>query len=380
MNTKSISAIHLSTWRSREAKEALMYWVKQQPIKAFSVYDALSIAGGNGGHHGYFTWRKRFRAWVKRGEIYRTPKRLYVQKGKNSAYLFSFEEDPDLREQAYQDYIKKHVPGDETGLTAADFKSVSDMVSQGYYLTHFGKVRKIPRYVRIGLPEDDLILSTREINRLIAAIDEGNRRDRLLFGLLFRTGGRISQNLRVKLCDVDLEKRRVFIQRAKEGLSFYRELDDGFLQELIDYAEHYELTPEDSLFSVIYPLNPFSKQWFYDRWAKQDEPISRRVAWQSMMKAAKKAGLQYAYIDDKGYKRWRIHPHASKRTVASELQEISKDSLTAALTIGNRSTACLEKHYVKVRPERRHEVARAWIEKLSGAPKVQVKEIKEAKR
>ena len=221
------------------------------------------------------------------------------------------------------------------------FPTVTKMLNAGLCKTRSRGLQKVDAECRIGMPDDDKILTYDEVSRLIDAVKPEDKPIRLLFGLMFRTGARIFQNLAIRVRDVDFESKRVFIRRAKEGNSFYRYLDDGFLNEAAEYIRHYGLKPNDYLFSVRY-VNRFHKSWILCPY-----PLNRRTAARWLDIYARKAGIQYCYIDEKGYKRRRIHCHTAKYTVCSWIYSQCKDSLVTALTVGNRTTAIMAKHYIK---------------------------------
>jgi integrase len=238
------------------------------------------------------------------------------------------------------------------------FKSVSEMVSAGFCKDHYGKILPIPAGAKVGIPDDDIPLRPEECRMMEAASE--NLRDRVLLGMMFRTGARISQVLGVHVKDLDFVQGRVFIQRRKEGISFYRYLDPAFLEVICHYIRRYRLTGEDFLFCVHFV--PKSK----GKWIKLNKPFRRHESGDVIHYYAEKANIQYRYVSEIGELRWRVHPHVSKYTFCTLGYEESHDILAVALAVGNTTTYPLEKSYIKVPVNRRHEIAYHAIERLLG--------------
>jgi integrase len=190
--------------------------------------------------------------------------------------------------------------------------------------------------------------------------------------MLFRTGARISQNLHIKIEDIDLVKGRIFIQSAKEGVSFYRYLDAGFLEELREYIKLYRLQGKDYLFSIKYTRPSF------DRWTKLSRPMNRKYAGEAIDRYSTLAGIQYQYVDIKsGELRRRIHPHTTKYTFCSMAYDKAPSMLLVALTVGNKTIYPLMRSYIKVPTRKRHELAREVIDELGKGEIFQTPQAKE---
>jgi len=71
-------------------------------------------------------------------------------------------------------------------------------------------------------PPNIKYLSKEDIERLFSCIKKP--RDKALFGLTYLYGLRISETLSLKLSHVDLENKRIFIQRVKGGIGGERPL------------------------------------------------------------------------------------------------------------------------------------------------------------
>jgi integrase len=246
------------------------------------------------------------------------------------------------------------------------YKTISQMIHAGFCVDRQGHQRPIPSDARMGIPDDDIVLSVPEINLLLGAVEKENRRDHVLIGLLFRTGARISSVLGVRVEDVDFVRGRVFIRSAKEGLSFYRFLDTGFLAELAEYVRFHDLRKPDYLFGVHY-------RGRFTAWSIESFPISRKTAETLVDDYAQKAGIQYKYVDiATGELRNRVHCHTSKYTFCSMAYDIRPSMLLVALTVGNKTTYPLEKNYIKVPTWERHDLAKHVLAQLTTRHKNQV--------
>jgi hypothetical protein len=245
------------------------------------------------------------------------------------------------------------------------FSSVSEMVNAGYCLTYDGRLIEIPYGTRVGIPDDDVPLSAWECQTMEVASE--NLRDHVLLGMWFRVGARISQDLGIRVSDVDFVLGRVFVERKKEGISFYRYLDPLFLALVAEYIRDYGLTREDYLFCIRFRPNS------NDKWYKKAGAINRRGAAEIICYYAEKVGIQYRYISEKGHLRWRVHPQTSKYTYCSMGYEGSQDMLAVALSVGNKTIYPMMKNYIKVSMKRRHEVAKYVNEKITGITTEEVK-------
>lgn len=246
------------------------------------------------------------------------------------------------------------------------FRTVEEMLNAGYYKTRHGMLKPLDPSWKVGIPDDDVILSHEEVNLLLDAIYPDDKRSHLLFGLMFRTGARVSQNLQVKVQDIDFVDRRVFIRRAKEGKSFYRYLDDGFLSEIAEYIKHYGLKGNDYLFSIYY------KNVNFGDWYKSDTHINRRTVNYWLYRYAEKAGIQYYWIDENGHRRRRVHAHSAKYTVASWIYAECKDSLATALSVGNLTTEVIERAYIKIPSSYRKRIVEKALDHLVAGSDIKI--------
>lgn len=78
-------------------------------------------------------------------------------------------------------------------------------------------------------------LSKEELERFFLCVKDP--RDKALFGLTYLYGLRVSEATSLKLCDLDFEKKRIFIRRVKGGISGERPLfrtAEGLLRRYLE--------------------------------------------------------------------------------------------------------------------------------------------------
>jgi integrase len=256
------------------------------------------------------------------------------------------------------------------------FGSVSDMIRAGWCYkdrVSLTMIRIRPEW-KVGIPDEDMVLTPEEVVRFLGAIEPFNEPYRLLFEFFFRVGARISQMVEVRVCDLDFNKQTVFIQPRKEGNAFYRKLDAEFMFRLKDWIDHYGLVDEDYLFCVRREGIPRNRPC---TWKKISSYTNRKVAQEVLQYYAAKAGLDYRYVDSYGILRHRISPHTIKKTFLSIVYSHCKDSLLTSLTTGNKTTACVEKHYIKIPAAKRNAVVTQALQEIFGVPEVEIRALTE---
>ena len=92
------------------------------------------------------------------------------------------------------------------------------------------------------------VLSRSEVRRLFQAVD--NLKHRAVLLVIYAGGLRVSEAARLKVADVDGERRRVFVRDGKGGKDRYTIIGEVALEALRDYWRVYQ--PSDWLF----PGNP----------------------------------------------------------------------------------------------------------------------------
>lgn len=225
------------------------------------------------------------------------------------------------------------------------YKSANEMIRAGFCRLKgsIEKIVPIPEGAHVGIADQDCILEPWERVKIINAIDRGNRAFRLFCLYDFVAGPRVTQCLGIKVSDIDFIQKRVLINPAKEGDAFYADLWDEILQETVEYIEYYDLQKNDFLFCIHYIKGGF------DYWTKNNYPLDRRTVTRWLDIYSNKAGINWRYVDRKAILRNRVHTHMAKDTSCSDDYQVCKDPLLVARLHGNRTSACIEKYYIKFR-------------------------------
>lgn len=125
-----------------------------------------------------------------------------------------------------------------------------------------GKVADVPRPKRPKtLP---VVLSREEVIRLFKAVD--NLKHRAVLLLIYACGLRVSEAARLKVADVDGQRRQVFVRGGKGMKDRYTIIGEAALEALRDYWRVYQ--PRDWLFPGAEPgdhLSPRSIQAVFGR-------------------------------------------------------------------------------------------------------------------
>ena len=125
-------------------------------------------------------------------------------------------------------------------------------------------------------------LTPEEAHQLIDAIE--NERDRLFFRLLWETGVRVSEAIRIKLGDVSRDGIRVLGKGNAERVVF---VQDGLVTAILFYAQERALGRDDYLFP-----------------SRKGDHITKQRADQIIKEAARRANLQrnvHAHLFRHGY-------------------------------------------------------------------------------
>jgi len=126
-----------------------------------------------------------------------------------------------------------------------------------------------PRRERRRLP---VVLSREEVQRLFRAVDNLKHRAALL--VIYAGGLRVSEAVRLKVADVDGERKQVFVRGGKGGKDRYTVIGEAALEALREYWRVYR--PVDWLFPG----------------ARPDVPLSARAVQMAFQEARKKAGIR----------------------------------------------------------------------------------------
>ena len=141
---------------------------------------------------------------------------------------------------------------------------------------YYGKILKKDFIYRVKRPKKDkrlpVVLSRDEVSRIFSVVE--NPKHRLILMLTYSSGLRVSEVVKLKPGDIDMERKLIHIQGGKGRKDRYTILADVVIKELKNYMETYK--PE--------------KWLFYGR--DKDSHISTRTVQKIFDNAAKKAGIK----------------------------------------------------------------------------------------
>ena len=152
------------------------------------------------------------------------------------------------------------------------------------------------------------ILSVEEVARLIEAADGLYHRTMVM--VLYSTGMRSAELLQLQVADIDSRRMLIHIRQGKGGRDRYVPLSPTLLATLRVYYRW--MRPQTWLFPGT-----------VHNW-RADKPITKRVLWDAVVIAAKRAGL-----------RKRVSPHLIRHSYATHLLESGADLRTIQLLLGH---------------------------------------------
>ncbi len=165
-----------------------------------------------------------------------------------------------------------------------------------------------PKYSR-RLPT---VLSQEEVARLIDAT--GNLMHRAMVMTLYATGVRRAELCRLKVADIDSERRVLHIHEGKGGRDRDVPLSPKLLATLREYWRW--MKPKTYLFPGM------ENNW------RADVPVTTKVAWIAVTEAAKAAGITR-----------RVSPHTLRHSYATHLLEAGADLRTIQVLLGHAKLA-----------------------------------------
>ena len=150
-------------------------------------------------------------------------------------------------------------------------------------------------------------LTQDEVNKLLAAskdatLSRNPQRDHCLLFLMVRHGLRVSEACQLKLSDIDLEHRTIYVHRLKKGKPAVHPIyNGGELKSLHDWLKIRKtiVSPHDNLFL-----------------SEQRTPLNRATVWLMMQKYAKAAGLSDL----------AVHPHMLRHSCGFDLANRGNDT------------------------------------------------------
>jgi integrase/recombinase XerD len=152
------------------------------------------------------------------------------------------------------------------------------------------------------------ILSVEEMARLIEAADGLYHRTMVM--MLYSTGMRSAELLQLQVADIDSRRMLIHIRQGKGGRDRYVPLSPTLLATLRVYYRW--MRPQTWLFPGT-----------VHNW-RADKPITKRVLWDAVVTAAKRAGF-----------RKRVSPHVLRHSYATHLLEGGADLRTIQLLLGH---------------------------------------------
>jgi site-specific recombinase XerD len=152
------------------------------------------------------------------------------------------------------------------------------------------------------------ILSVEEMTRLIDAADGLYHRTMLM--VLYSTGIRSAELLQLQVADIDSRRMLIHIRQGKGGRDRFVPLSPTLLATLRVYYRW--MRPQTWLFPGM-----------VHNW-RADKPITKRVLWDAVVNAAKRAGF-----------RRRVSPHLIRHSYATHLLESGADLRTIQLLLGH---------------------------------------------
>jgi type 1 fimbriae regulatory protein FimB len=162
-------------------------------------------------------------------------------------------------------------------------------------------ISKLPR------PRTREHLTPEEVDKLLAAtktkgLSRNPQRDHCLLFLMVRHGLRVSEACRLKLSDIDLERKTIYIARLKNGKhSVHPIYNGGESKSLFEWMKIRKtiVSEHDNLFL-----------------SEQRTPLNRATVWLMMQKYAKVAGLD----------KLAIHPHMLRHACGYDLANRGNDT------------------------------------------------------
>jgi integrase/recombinase XerD len=152
------------------------------------------------------------------------------------------------------------------------------------------------------------IVSVEEMARLIEAADGLYHRTMVM--MLYATGMRSAELLQLQVADIDSRRMLIHIRQGKGGRDRYVPLSLTLLATLRVYYRW--MRPQTWLFPGT-----------VHNW-RADKPITKRVLWDAVVTAAKRAGF-----------RKRVSPHVLRHSYATHLLEGGADLRTIQLLLGH---------------------------------------------
>jgi type 1 fimbriae regulatory protein FimB len=147
-------------------------------------------------------------------------------------------------------------------------------------------------------------LTPDEVNKLLAAAKKNGRNPERDFALLFlmaRHGLRVSEACQLKMSDLDLEQKTIYVHRLKRGKSGVHPLYNGELKALSDWFK-IRRTMASSFDNIFL--------------SEQRKPLNRGTVFLIIRKVAAAAGLEDL----------QVHPHSLRHSAGYSLANRGADT------------------------------------------------------
>jgi type 1 fimbriae regulatory protein FimB len=172
-------------------------------------------------------------------------------------------------------------------------------------------MRRLPKQ---GARDDERRhLTGLEVEKLLAAVKGARHeaRDRCLILLMFRHGLRVSEAVRLKLSDVDLEGRSLHVKRLKRGLSTTHPLRGDELRVVKAWLTEWQRMKPDGQALFV---------------SERRQPLNRKTAWVMIRDYGEEAGLAVA-----------SHPHMLRHACGYALADQGADTRLIQDYLGHRN-------------------------------------------
>jgi len=122
-----------------------------------------------------------------------------------------------------------------------------------------------------------------------------NPRDKLLIRMLWKTGRRIGEILKIKMSEIDFQNSNILwhIEKKKREYPKWKPVDKVTLKMIADYANALDIFPEDYLFMNF----------------NNHRPLTRQRAFQIVRDTTEKAGIFFVGVK-------KPHPHHFRHSFA----------------------------------------------------------------
>lgn len=198
-----------------------------------------------------------------------------------------------------------------------------DFVNRGASVAYHGQLRAVLRFFAVHVVHEPslaalpaprrerslpTVLSISEVQRLFAAL--ANPKHRLMAFLLYSSGIRVGEMVRLRVADLDAERHLVHIRRGKGARDRYTLYSDAAAQAVERYIAFAE-----------------PRVWLFEG-SRKGRPISERSVQKVIAAAGRRAGV-----------RRRVTPHTLRHSFATHLLEQGVDLRYIQELLGHASPA-----------------------------------------